>query len=78
MCDGRGDPCDDVCGGGGCGKCGGLSCGEGALTKADKAIEHANNAKDKLDSKEKYANIMLTEVRIQCYYDRVKHHLILL
>jgi coxsackievirus/adenovirus receptor len=43
VCDGRGDPCDDVCGGGGCGKCGGLSCGDGALTKADKAIEHANN-----------------------------------
>ena len=53
-----------MCGGGGCGKCGGLSCGDGALTKADKAIEHANNAKEKLDSKEKFANIMLTEVRL--------------
>ena len=62
VCDGRGDPCDDVCGGGGCGKCGGISCTEGALTKAENAIVRANQAKDTLDMKEVDANTMLSEV----------------
>lgn len=62
VCDGRGDPCDSVCGGGGCGKCGGISCDGGALTKADNAIDRANQAKLLLDIKEVDANTMLTEV----------------
>lgn len=31
VCGARGDPCDDLCGGAGCGKCGGPSCSEGKL-----------------------------------------------
>ncbi|XP_063411226.1 laminin subunit beta-1-like [Mytilus trossulus] len=63
VCDGRGDPCDSVCGGGGCGKCGGISCDGGALTKADNAIDRANQAKLLLDIKEVDANTMLTEIQ---------------
>lgn len=47
VCDGDttvDDPCDDLCGGAGCGKCGDVSCGEGALTKAHDAVTDAKEA----------------------------------
>ena len=37
----RDRPCDDLCGGAGCGKCGGLSCQSGALRMAQEAVESA-------------------------------------
>ena len=52
MCDGTGDPCDDVCGGGGCGRCGGPSCDNGAVTKADNALDFAMKAEEILKAKE--------------------------
>lgn len=52
VCDGTGDPCDDVCGGGGCGRCGGPSCDNGAVTKADNALDFAMKAEEILKAKE--------------------------
>jgi len=45
------DPCDDLCGGAGCGKCGDVSCGEGALTKAQDAVTDAKEAEKTLKEK---------------------------
>ena len=51
VCDGRAgvsvDTCDNLCGGAGCGKCGGISC-KGATTKAADALEVATQSKEKL------------------------------
>ena len=55
MCDGetsREEPCDDLCGGAGCGKCGDVSCGEGALTKSQDALKDAQDAEDLLKQKD--------------------------
>ena len=52
VCDGSGDPCDAVCGGGGCGTCGGSSCDKGAVTKADNALDLALKAEALLKVKE--------------------------
>lgn len=46
------DSCDDVCGGAGCGKCGGeLSCTKGALTKTEQAFKVAKNAEETIKTK---------------------------
>lgn len=46
------DSCDDVCGGAGCGKCGGeLSCTKGALTKTEQAFKVAKNAEETIKNK---------------------------
>lgn len=43
-----------MCGGAGCGKCGGISCEKGATTIANKALEMSKIAEEKLnESKEK-------------------------
>ena len=55
VCDGetsRDDPCDDLCGGAGCGKCGDVSCGEGALTKSQDALKDAKDAEQLLKKKD--------------------------
>ena len=47
VCDGTTSasaPCDELCGGAGCDKCGGLSCLNGALSKAKEAVKAAKNA----------------------------------
>lgn len=45
VCDGRGDPCDPLCGGAGCGHCGNaLSCDAGAVAKANNAMDYAQKA----------------------------------
>jgi len=43
--------CDQLCGGALCGKCGGLSCSEGATTKASNALDLAQQAIELLNSK---------------------------
>ncbi|CAG0923821.1 unnamed protein product, partial [Notodromas monacha] len=45
VCDRRGEPCDGLCGGGGCGRCGGLSCKEGSVELAKSALNLAEEAK---------------------------------
>lgn len=70
VCDGRGtvSNCDTLCGGAGCGKCGGLSCTEGATTKAENALDLASKADAVLKEKEKTARNELngiTEARLK-------------
>ena len=64
MCDGTGEPCDDVCGGGGCGVCGGPSCEKGAVTKADNALDLAMKAETLLKVKEEKAQGLHTNVSV--------------
>lgn len=42
MCDGQGVPCDVVCGGAMCGRCGGVGCENGATTVAGNALALTN------------------------------------
>lgn len=63
VCDGRGDPCDNICGGGGCDKCGGVGCGDGAVTKAEDAIKLAKDAEALLAMKEDDANALLSSIQ---------------
>ena len=65
MCDERGDPCDDLCGGAGCGKCGGLSCDDGAVTKADKALDYAQRAETALKENAAKAGDLLDQVHLR-------------
>lgn len=65
VCDGdtsREKPCDELCGGAGCGRCGGLSCQNGALTKADEAVQSAKQAESILADKDLEAEGVLREV----------------
>ncbi|KAI1305823.1 Laminin subunit beta-1 [Halotydeus destructor] len=51
VCDGRGSidqPCDALCGGAGCSKCGGISCDQGATHFASEALNLGNESRDKL------------------------------
>ncbi|XP_046482664.1 laminin subunit beta-1-like [Neodiprion pinetum] len=41
MCGASVDECDELCGGAGCGFCGGLSCDDGAVTEAERALDLA-------------------------------------
>merc|ERR1711923_623231 len=62
VCDGetsREEPCDDLCGGAGCGKCGDVSCGEGALTKSQDALNDAKDAEKILAEKNPKAEEVL-------------------
>lgn len=65
VCDGdtdRDTPCDELCGGAGCGKCGGLSCLQGALQKAKEAHQHAEGAEKIFAEKDLEAESVLNEV----------------
>jgi len=62
VCDGQGDPCDSLCGGAGCGKCGGLSCDEGAVTKASSALSVARDAEKILSEREREVDDLLRGV----------------
>lgn len=52
VCDKAGNPCDSLCGGAGCGFCGGLSCDNGAYTKSENALKYAEDAKKYINEKE--------------------------
>lgn len=62
ICDKRGDPCDSVCGGAGCSHCGGFSCENGALTRAQKALEYVQDAEKKIKEKEDVADDLIRSV----------------
>jgi len=65
VCDGTtsaGQPCDELCGGAGCGKCGGLSCLNGALTKAEGAVKSAESADKMLVEKDRKAERVLIDI----------------
>lgn len=65
MCDKRGEPCHPVCGGGGCGVCGAeQSCENGAVKKAENALDLARKAEELLTIKERNATDLLSKVSI--------------
>ena len=62
VCDNRGDPCDTLCGGAGCGKCGGLSCNDGLVNTVSLALRFAEDAERELKKKEASADELLRGV----------------
>lgn len=65
VCDRRGDPCDNLCGGAGCGQCGGLSCEKGALTRASKALDYVKDTEKSIKEKEDIADDLIRSVCIR-------------
>lgn len=65
VCDGEttvDEPCDSLCGGAGCGKCGGISCLSGALSKAEEAVKSAESADKLLVEKDRNAEQVLLDI----------------
>lgn len=65
VCDGQTSvdvPCDSLCGGAGCGKCGGISCLNGALSKAEEAVRSAESADAMLIEKDREAEKVLIDI----------------
>ena len=56
------EPCHDLCGGAGCGKCGDVSCNKGALTMAQDAVTDAKEAEKILKEKDTKAEEALSEI----------------
>lgn len=63
MCGQASDSCE-LCGGAGCGTCGGLSCERGALTKADQALDFANKTEIKIRDHESMADDLLRGISL--------------
>lgn len=59
ICDKRGNPCDNLCGGAGCSTCGGISCERGALTKAEKALTYVKDTEKHIKEKEAIAEDLI-------------------
>lgn len=62
VCDKRGEPCDSLCGGAGCNKCGGISCEKGALTRAETALNYAQDTEKIIKEKEQQADDLIRSV----------------
>ncbi|KAF5294829.1 hypothetical protein FQA39_LY00313 [Lamprigera yunnana] len=63
VCGGRGDPCDSICGGAGCGSCGtAISCESGAKQQAENALSLANTTEVLLKGKEAEANDFIRNI----------------
>lgn len=62
VCDKRGEPCDSLCGGAGCNKCGGISCEKGALTRAETALNYAKDTEKIIKEKEQLADDLIRSV----------------
>lgn len=65
VCDGFStiDQCDNLCGGAGCGRCGGISCTHGATTKASTAVELAKKAEKDLQEKDRHVKDELRRIK---------------
>ncbi|XP_034940171.1 laminin subunit beta-1 isoform X2 [Chelonus insularis] len=50
MCGDNVTECSNICGGAGCGNCGGISCDAGAITKANQALDVATKQAEKIKS----------------------------
>lgn len=60
VCGAEETPCDKLCGGpGSCGHCGGRSCLDGSVSKAEQALLFASEANQKLNEKQKEAEEVL-------------------
>lgn len=68
MCGRNVSDCSDVCGGAGCGHCGGLSCDAGALTKANQALDLAKQQSDKIKNHKDEAEQLLRNVSIYIFF----------
>lgn len=53
-----------MCGGAGCGSCGGLSCENGSLTKAENTVKFAQDAAKLVQEKEAKVNELYRSVRL--------------
>nr|XP_024218763.1 laminin subunit beta-1 isoform X2 [Halyomorpha halys] len=62
ICDKAGDPCHNLCGGAGCDRCGGLSCEEGAVGKADAGLSLTEGNKDKISDHLKTAEMLYRQI----------------
>lgn len=62
ICDKAGDPCHNLCGGAGCDRCGGLSCEEGAVGKADAGLSLTEGNKQKISDHLKNAEMLYRQV----------------
>ncbi|XP_066247088.1 laminin subunit beta-1 isoform X1 [Euwallacea similis] len=63
VCDGAGDPCNDICGGASCNSCGNsISCEEGAKQLAEAAINLAKKTETSLKEKETNVNDLIRNV----------------
>ena len=73
VCDGQttvDEPCDSLCGGAGCGKCGGISCLDGALSKAGEAVKSAEQADKLLREKDSEAQQILGKISQVCIFKK--------
>ncbi|GLH10959.1 Netrin-A [Gryllus bimaculatus] len=62
VCGQPGNPCDSVCGGAGCGRCGGIACLEGAVSKANEALQFARKAEEEIRVKEQDTEALLRTI----------------
>lgn len=62
MCGDNVTDCSSVCGGAGCGFCGGLSCDAGAVTKAAQALDVAKKQEAKIKTHKEEAEQLLRNV----------------
>lgn len=68
MCGDNVTDCSSVCGGAGCGFCGGLSCDAGAMTKATQALDVAKKQAAKIKSHKDEAEQLLRNVSFIVFY----------
>lgn len=69
MCGERVTECSSLCGGAGCGICGGLSCDAGAVTKVNQALDLARKQATKIEKHKEDAEQLLTSVSSHSYVE---------
>lgn len=66
VCDSKGNACDQICGGAGCGRCGtGLTCDGGSVSKALAARNYSIRAKTLIEEKRNEAQNILSQLEYQ-------------
>ena len=68
MCGDNVTDCSSVCGGAGCGFCGGLSCDAGAVTKANQALDVAKKQAAEIKSHKDEAEQLLRNVSFEIFF----------
>lgn len=67
MCGDNVTECSGVCGGAGCGTCGGISCEAGAVTKASQALDVAKRQAEKIRNHKDTAESLLRKVGMRMF-----------